>query len=185
MRYKVEDVESWFQNFLGSISLNENAQQLLLAMIKERIGKQTKQNDLGAKHYESIKDLEDKLVKLQDLLVDGSIERNDYTEAKKRYEDRLMELKEKESQQKETNDIPKTYNQGLKKLESIDSQFIEANIDHKRKLLGSIFPEKFQFEKNEVRTADINPILLKIASINKGFKGNKKGTNQKNLICPA
>ena len=43
----------------------------------------------------------------------------------------------------------------------------------------SIFPEKFQFEKNEVRTADINPILLKIASVNKGCKGNKKRDKSK------
>lgn len=146
-RYKAEDVESRFQNFMGSISLNENAKQLLFAMVKERIGNQTKQNVLGPKHYESVKNIEDKLIKIQDLLIDGTMERNDYAEAKKRYQDILTELKEKESQQKETTDILKIYNQGLKKLESIDSQFIEADIDHKRKLLGSIFPEKFQFEK--------------------------------------
>jgi hypothetical protein len=38
----------------------------------------------------------------------------------------------------------------------------------KRKLLGSMFPEIFQFENNKVRTADINPLLLKIASVNRG-----------------
>ena len=37
--------------------------------------------------------------------------------------------------------------------------------------------KNFQFEKNEVRTTDINPILLKIASVNRGAKGIKKGTN--------
>ena len=42
----------------------------------------------------------------------------------------------------------------------------------------------FQFEENQFRTEDINPILLKIARINKSLKGNKKGTNQINLICP-
>jgi len=41
--------------------------------------------------------------------------------------------------------------------------------------------KKIQFEKNEVRTADINPILLKIVSVNKGYKGNKKrDKSQKN-----
>jgi site-specific DNA recombinase len=53
------------------------------------------------------------------------------------------------------------------------------DITHKRKLLGSIFPEKFQFEKNKVRTADINPLLLKIASVNKGLRGNKKRDKSK------
>ena len=41
--------------------------------------------------------------------------------------------------------------------------------------------KNFQFEKNEVRTADINPILLKIVCVNKGYKGNKKrDKSQKN-----
>ena len=37
----------------------------------------------------------------------------------------------------------------------------------------------FQFEKNEVRTADINPILLKIATINRGLQRNKKWDKSK------
>ena len=178
-RYRSEDVESWFQNFLGSISLNENAQQVLFAMIKERIAGQTKQNSLGPKHYETIKNLEDKLIRVQDMFIDGTIDRNGYEQAKKRYQDILNELKEKESQQNETSAILKTYNQGLKKLKGIDIQFVESDILHKRKLLGSMFPEKFQFKKNEVRTADINPLLLKIASVNKGLKGNKKRDKSK------
>lgn len=60
----------------------------------------------------------------------------------------------------------------MEKLENFNNQFI--NIEHKRRLLDSIFPEKFQFENHEVRTEDINPKLLKIASINKDLKGNKK-----------
>ncbi len=62
---------------------------------------------------------------------------------------------------------------------SLDNQFSEADIYHKRQLIGSIFPKKFQFEKNNVRTADINPILLKIASINKGLRRNKKRDKSK------
>jgi hypothetical protein len=44
-----------------------------------------------------------------------------------------------------------------------------------------MFPEKFQFENKKVRTADINPILLKIASINKGLRGNKKRDKSKKI----
>jgi len=43
------------------------------------------------------------------------------------------------------------------------------------------FPEKFQFEKKEVRTADINSLLLKIAIINKGLQRNKKRDKSKNI----
>ena len=40
-----------------------------------------------------------------------------------------------------------------------------------------MFPNKFGFQNKKVQTADINPLLLKISSINKGFGGNKKRDN--------
>ena len=67
------------------------------------------------------------------------------------------------------------YKNGLKGLESIENQYIESDLDNKRKLIGSIFPENFQFENKKVRTADINPILDKIARFNRVNRKNKKG----------
>ncbi|WP_338357252.1 hypothetical protein [Yeosuana marina] len=179
-RYKKEDVDTWFQGFLSSISLNKNAQTLLSKMVEERFKTQTKSHILGPKHYEQANNLEQKLIKLQDLFIDGELDRNEFHQAKNRYENLLNELKEKEEAQKKKSEILKIYKQGFKKLESIDLQFIESDIENKRRLLGSMFPEKFQFEKNEVRTADINPLLLKISSINKGLQRNKKRDKSNN-----
>ena len=180
-RYKAEDVELWFHNFLGSISLNKNSQLLLFKMIKNRISNQTKQNALGPKHYQAIKNIESKLIKLQDLYIEGAIVKEDFDRVNERYKNLLSELKQKEIQHKEVSKTINIYKEGLKKLNSIDSQFVKTDIDHKRKLIGSIFPKKFQFEKNEVRTADINPILLKIASVNKGLQRNKKRDKSKKI----
>ena len=76
------------------------------------------------------------------------------------------------------------YKNGLKELESIENQYIKSNLDNKRRLIGSIFPEKFQFENKKVRTADINPILHKIAHFNRVNRKNKKGINLKKKIYP-
>ena len=63
---------------------------------------------------------------------------------------------------------------GLKGLENIENQYIKSDLDNKRRLIGSIFSENFQFENKKVRTADINPILHKIARFNSVNKKNKK-----------
>jgi hypothetical protein len=42
-----------------------------------------------------------------------------------------------------------------------------------------IFPNKIHFENKKVRTADINPILNEITSINKAFGGAKNETSLK------
>jgi site-specific DNA recombinase len=173
-RYRLEDVQKWFQNFLGGITLNQNAQKLLFKMIQQRFKEQTKTNTLGPKHYQQVKNLETKLIKLEDLFIDGEFNSIAFHKTKQRYENILNELKEKEVLQKKNSEILFTYKNGLKKLQNFDLQFEKSDIEHKRQLLGSIFPEKFQFKKNEVRTKDINPILLKIASVNKDLRKNKK-----------
>jgi DNA invertase Pin-like site-specific DNA recombinase len=183
-RYKAEDVEDWFNSFLGGITLNDNVHKLLFKLIEKRFKEQTKTSKLSPKHYQEVNSTEHKLIKLQDLYLDGEFNSDEYQSAKQRYQKRLNELKAKEVVLKESNNVLSIYKNGLKKLENFDKQFIDSDIDHKRKLLGSIFPEKFQFENNEVRTEDINPLLLKISSINKGLKENKKGDKSKKMICP-
>jgi len=69
-------------------------------------------------------------------------------------------------------------------LESIEDQYIKSNLDNKRRLIGSIFPENFQFVNKKVRTADINPILDKIARFNRVNQKIKKGINLKKKIYP-
>ncbi len=178
-RYKLEDVEVWFNSFLGSITLTDNAQKLLMELIKKRFKEQTSSSQLGPKHYEKIEALNEKIIKLQDLRVDGGIELDDYHQAKARYQNQLEDLKELEENQKKQSEVLKIYRNGFSKLQTIDKEFVKSDIEHKRKLIGSMFPEKLQFEENGVRTADINPLLLKIASINKGFKGKKKRDKSK------
>lgn len=178
-RYKAEDVELWMNSFLSGISLNKNAQKLLTKMIENRFKQQTKSKNLSPKHYQEMESLERKLVRLQDLYLDGDFDSNEYQNAKRRLQKRLNELKQIEETFKKSKDVLNIYKNGLKKLESFDKQFINSDLDNKRQLLGSIFPEKFKFENNSVRTEDINPILLKIASVNKVLKGSKKRDKSK------
>ena len=179
-RYKAENVENWFSNFLGGISLNTNTRKLLFKMIEKRYKEQTKSSRLSPKHYQEIESIEQKLIKLQDLYLDGEFDSIEYQNAKERYSSKLNQLKEKQENLNKSNQVLSLYKNGLEKLENFDNQFANSDIDHKRKLLGSIFPKKFQFENENVRTEDINPILLKIASINKGLKGNKKRDKSNN-----
>ena len=65
----------------------------------------------------------------------------------------------------------------MSNLQNFDKQYINGDIHNKRLLTGLMFPNKFGFQNKKVQTADINPLLLKISSINKGFGGNKKRDN--------
>ena len=79
-----------------------------------------------------------------------------------------------EKQLEKKQEVFQLYKNGLKGLESIENQYFKSDLDNKRRLIGSIFPENFQFENKKVRTADINPILHKIAQFNRVNRRNKK-----------
>ena len=173
-RYTIEEAEKSFIEFLGSINLEKPILDLLQVIIKEQLENQLLITKLGPKHYQKIENIKTKLIKLQDLFIDGQIDKKDYNNAKKRYQDILEEVNELELKQKKQREIFETYKNGLSNVQNIDKQYIEGNIDSKRILTGLIFPNKFGFQNKKVRTADLNPLISKIASINKTYRGKKK-----------
>ncbi|WP_370454332.1 recombinase family protein [Flavobacterium sp. LMO9] len=180
-RYRIEDVDLWFSDFLKSITLEKPVQKLFIEMIKETLAKQHGKSELGPKHYEQVKNIEEKIIRLQDLYIEGNIEKSEYKIAKERYTKIHEELKSKEVDLKDKKIVFENFEKAILKLETIENQYHESYIEGKRKIIGSIFPKKFQFENNKVRTADINPLFLKIASINSASQGIKKRTNSKKL----
>ena len=98
-----------------------------------------------------------------------------------RYQDIYDELKQLEIAAIDEKEILQLYKKAINKMENIEKQFINSDIDGKRRIIGSIFPKKFHFENKKVRTADVNPLFLKIASIDGGSRGKKKGTNLKKI----
>ena len=133
------------------------------------------------KHFEKVKNIEAKLIRLQDLYVEGNIEKSEYKIAKERYDNIHQELKSYEVEIKDKKRVFEIYESALKKLESIENQFNKSDIEGKRRIIGSIFPKKFQFENKKVRTADLNPLFLKISSINSLSQRTKKRTNSKKM----
>lgn len=148
--------------------------------MKEQLSNSAESTKIGPKHFENIKKIEQKLERLQDMFVDGEIDKTDSQTTKIRYENLIAELKEKENKVIDEKSIIELYQKAINKMESIGKQYNNTDIEGKRLLLGSIFPNKIHFENKKVRTTDVNPILNEIASINKAYSGIKNGTNLKN-----
>lgn len=181
-RYTLEEVHQMVENFLGDISFDKQFQELYFEIIKEKLTEDTKQKALGAKHYENLNSIEDKLIKLQDLYIDGDMDKAGYESAKERYENIRAELKSKEASSEDNKKLIELYNRATKKFVDIDIQYNRSDIEHKRKIIGSIFEKNIQFENKKVRTATLNPILNEITNINKGLRGkNRKGLTKKSV----
>ena len=59
-------------------------------------------------------------------------------------------------------------------LKNLDSTYQQRDTATKQHIVSSIFPSKLIFDKNIVRTLEINRVLSLVCSIDKGFKGSKK-----------
>jgi site-specific DNA recombinase len=181
-RYTSDEVHQIVENFLGDISFDKQFQELYFEIIKEKLTEDTKQKALGAKHYENLNSIEDKLIKVQDLYISGDIDKIGYEIAKERYENIRAELKSKEASSIENKKLIELYKRATKKFIDIDIQYNRSDVEHKRKIIGSIFEKNIQFENKKVRTASLNPILNEIASIYKGLRDkNKKGLTKKSV----
>ena len=181
-RYTSEEVHDLVNSFLADISFDKQFQELYFEIIKEKLTEETKQKALGAKHYENLNSIEDKIIKLQDLYISGDIDKVGYESAKQRYENLLAELKSKEATSEDSKKLVELYKSATQKFVAIDYQYNKADLEHKRRIIGSIFEKNIQFENKKVRTASLNPILNEIASINMGLRAKKKKDLTKKLV---
>jgi site-specific DNA recombinase len=53
-----------------------------------------------------------------------------------------------------------------------------ADVSDKREIIGSIYPEKLTFNGERLRTTRLNEVVSLIYTLDKGFRGIKKKTNQ-------
>lgn len=72
-------------------------------------------------------------------------------------------------------------NQAIERLINLQQIFESAETKRKRKIIGSIFPEKIVFGGTHYRTARLNEAVLKIFNVGAGFCENKKGQNEINF----
>ena len=82
----------------------------------------------------------------------------------------LNDLKQELSNLKQIdNDIEEYLQLGISFLHGVDKLYKTSPADIKKKIVGSIFPEKLVFE-TKYRTAQIDPLIASILSKNKRFK---------------
>lgn len=152
------------------------SQILYMEVVQEELKKATKSNtDLIAQNKASVKKLKEKIRKTQDLYIDGEIEKEDYKQITLRYKSQLENLADNKAiKKKDFNELTELLSWAFGFTSNLSKTFDNANHEGKRLLIGSIFPEKFTFENNRVRTNVIGKPYSLICSDSKAFERLKK-----------
>ena len=133
-----------------------------------------------------IKELEEKLSYIRELLFSRQLEPADFRDMKTEYTTRLEKLEAKLSANNhdkvDFNDLLK---KGVNNLLKLDFIYANRDTENKRKIISSMYPEKMTCDGFSVRTIRINELASLIYSMDVSFSKNKNRTNQNNssLSC--
>lgn len=124
-----------------------------------------------------IKDYEDRLSHMRDLLARRQIDAEDYREMKSQYNLKTSALESQLTKlNSDVDNIQVLIDQGLSKIMEINHSLENESLSEIRNDIGSIYPEKMHFDKNGVRTARRNDFIQHINLINKNLGAKKNGT---------
>lgn len=133
-----------------------------------------------------IRELEDKLSYIRDLLSSKQIEPEDFREMKSDYSSKVEKLQAKlDGLSHNDINLKALLDKGIDNLLKLDYIYETADIDKKREVISSIFPEKLHFENRSLRTGRVNEAVQYIYLINNDLQQNKKGQIRKksDLSC--
>ncbi|MEZ5199568.1 MAG: hypothetical protein R2764_25280, partial [Bacteroidales bacterium] len=77
----------------------------------------------------------------------------------------------------DSENIEPLWDKAISSIANLDSLYENGNIAQKRKIIGSVFPEKLTFDGIRFRTTRINEALEYIQLMDNELEGNKNGTN--------
>jgi hypothetical protein len=84
----------------------------------------------------------------------------------------------------DTISLEPLWNKAFSNISHLDVLYENGTVIQKRKIIGSMFPEKLTFDGFQHRTARVNEAVSFMLLINNKLQGKKKGQIAKNLICP-
>jgi site-specific DNA recombinase len=176
-RIPAELANEIFVEELRTISSNEESILLFEEIVKDY----TKQS--GKDKSKVIRDLQTEIEKnrqrisnAQQLMLDGELPAADYREIKNRYDPEIQKLVNKQLSLAQLDDnLAGFISPVIDLLRNLPEYYLNATLNTKQKIIGSIFPEKMIFENKTYRTTTLNEVIALICRTGKGSGGNKKG----------
>lgn len=184
-RYRSDLANKTIEEFLRELVFPEQLvkiyHEILIKLITKRREKDKDITDIE-KVKDTIQKLEKKLERLQDLLLDDVITSDDYTKKRKAITAEINDLKATiEPSEAFDETVKQRIKNGINLLADIQKTYVNADTASKLRILGSIFPEKIEFQNLKCRTTRINSLIMLILLNNKDLKKEKTGQLFENL----
>lgn len=179
-RFKAENTNELFLANLRKLVPYPGAIESYAHVIKSAYSTRNKVHSSEVSSIKSeLEKLNRRLTNARDLLLDKELDPNDYKKIKTETEQEIhaLELRLFSTTNARNGSIDQLLSKGLGALTKLDEQYCNAESKNKRKIVGSIFPEKMVFDGVNFRTTRLNEVVRLIYTLEADSSGNKKGEN--------
>ncbi len=176
-RESSETVHQAFNQLLKSIEIDSDAHDLYTAILANLMGESQEKGKLEAKNLKvQLEKITQRIENMQDLMLDGKLDSDEYVSIKTRYSGQIIDLKEKiKTLSMDNTEVKRLTTSSLNFFTNLTAAYENATIHLKHKIVGSIFPELIKFDGEKCRTPKINSVLELFSSFNGGLGENEKG----------
>jgi site-specific DNA recombinase len=181
-RIKAEEANSFFDAHLKEYTLNPQTGDLFKKVIMDVYSDTHQLTSNSRKQYiDRITALNNKITKARELLLNDDIEAADFRAVKMEAEREIQVIESKISELRTNSmsigEIEKVLDGAIANLCALDKIYCKSGTYEKKRIIGSIYPEKFTFEEIKLRTAKPSDAFRFIYLIINKLNDKKKGTN--------
>lgn len=177
LRKRADEVNEGFARYVSGLTPNDEVLSLYKEVLSDIRGEQCREARNKADDLEKeVRRVEEMLNALDDKLCSGTISDENYSRISQRYEKQISDLKQQIEVMKNPNraNIEPKLSYSISLLDNMEGFFRDAPVKVKIKLLGSIFPEKIEFDGKNYRTNGYNKLLDLICQQAKELREPKK-----------
>ena len=177
IRKRAEQVNEDFIQYISCLVPNDTVLNLYKEVLDDMNGEKRENNRLeAAKLKVSLDGIQKRIAKAKDMFVDGDLSKADKDEivCRNQREADILQQKIDLLLRPDKQQLDAKIKYSISLLANLEHVFREAPVDQKVKLLGSMFPEKIEFDGNNYRTTGYNKVLDLIYQQTKQLQEPKK-----------
>lgn len=179
-RLKAEELNELFVARLKDFVLNPGAEELFKRVIVDAYSSCTQSvRESRTQFINEITEQNNRITKARELLLKGDIDGADYKIVKNEAEQKIATLEaklvDKGTEPATISDVERIVEKAISVLVKLDVIYWKSYAEMQRKIIGSIYPEKFTFENLKDRTAILSEVFKIIFLINSGLSSKKTG----------
>lgn len=161
-----------FESFLSSFQVSKEVLSLYSFILEDVFQTSDRDREQDKRSVLSeIENLEEKISNLDDKMLKNELSTERYNRLVETLEEQKKQAQTRYNQLSQpTSEYGKYIQFSTAFLADLAGCYKKVSLGNKQRIIGSIFPEKFQFDGKKYRTARINEVFALICSLDKGLK---------------